>query len=85
VIYVYDINAKVEVRDMWVEGKINGFDYFVKHYKEGSMFGIKEGKISKLLIRKELKTLVNYDRGWDVEPKETEVMAVYEKLLEMYN
>ena len=70
---------------MWIKGTINGFDYFVKHYKEGSIFGVNEGRISKLEIRKDLKTLVNFDRAWDVEPKESEMIVAYEKLIEMYN
>lgn len=70
---------------MWKSGKIDGFEYFVKNYEEGSVYGINEGRISKLEIRKDGRILVNYDRGWDIEPTDKAVIAVYEKLLTMYN
>jgi len=70
---------------MWASGKVNGFEFQIKHYEEGSVYGISEGKISKMLIRKDNKILANYDRGWDVYPRDVEVIEVYEKLLKMYN
>ena len=62
------------------------YKYWVKHFEEGSRFGIDNGKISKLTIRKvgEPKNLCNYDRGWDAEPTD-EVKAVYTIILEKYN
>jgi len=71
---------------MWSEGTINGYKYWVKHYENGSEFGIDGGRVSKLQIRKAGTTcdLCNYDRGWDVEPA-NEVMEVYQQLLEKYN
>ena len=70
---------------MWTKGKINGYEYEVKHFDEGSEFGINGGRISKLAIR-DLKGrwVVNYDRGWDQRPTK-ETQPIYEKLLEMYN
>jgi hypothetical protein len=63
-----------------------GYKYWVKHFEEGSEFGIDGGKISKLTIRKvgESRDLCNYDRGWDIEPAD-EVKAVYAIILEKYN
>ena len=55
---------------MWTNGTINGFDYAVKHFQEGSRFGINNGRISKLCIGKDGKTYGNYDRGWDIRPTE---------------
>ena len=71
---------------MWSQGILDGYTYRVKHYENGSEFGIDGGRISKLIIRKtgETKDLCNYDRGWDVEPAD-EVKAVYAKLISMYN
>ena len=69
---------------MWTKGKIDGFDYYVKHYDKPSEFGIDGGCISKLEIRKNDHTLCGYDRGWDIEVKE-EARAVYEQLLQMFN
>lgn len=37
--------------------------YWVKHYEEGSEWGIDEGRISKLEIRINGKITANYDRG----------------------
>lgn len=77
---------------MWSEGIIacpetgGKYKYWVKHFEEGSPFGIDGGRISKLSIRKvgENRDLVNYDRGWDVKP-EGEVLAVYAIVLQKYN
>ncbi len=78
---------------MWSEGIIASpttdakYKYWVKHYEEGSEFGIDGGKVSKLTIRKvgESRDLCNYDRGWDIEPATDEVKAVCAIILEKYN
>jgi hypothetical protein len=78
---------------MWSEGIIASpttgmkYKYWVKHYEEPSeVFGIDGGKVSKLTIRKvgESRDIVNYDRGWDIEPTD-EVRAVYDIILSKYN
>ena len=77
---------------MWSEGIIScpktggKYKYWVKHFEEGSDYGINGGKISKLTIRKlgEKRDVCNYDRGWDIKPSR-EVKAVYNILLEKYN
>jgi hypothetical protein len=78
---------------MWSEGIIacpkagTKFKYWVKHYEAPSeVYGIDGGKISKLTIRRhgESHDLVNYDRGWDVEPAD-EARAVYAIILAKYN
>ena len=69
---------------MWHEGTIGipmkdgGYKiahYWVKSYEEGSMYGINEGRISKLTIKIDGKITANYDRGWDIKPtcKEAEL------------
>jgi hypothetical protein len=70
---------------MWTKGKINGYAYAVKHYEETSIYGIEEGRISKLEIRKDGRIVANYDREWDIEPKGADVKAVYNKLIKKYN
>ena len=70
---------------MWTNGTINGFEFYAKRYEEGSVYGINEGRISKLEIRKNGKTLANYDRGWDLEPKGEALLATYEEILAKYN
>jgi len=74
---------------IWAENGKAGYDYWVKHYEEGSeVYGIDGGRISKLEIRRhgENKTLVSYERDWDIEvPDSDEIQAVYAILLKKYN
>jgi hypothetical protein len=78
---------------MWSEGVITcpetggKYKYWVKHYEEGSEFGIDEGRISKLTIRKvgENRDLYNFDRGLDVDCADEEARAVYNIILAKYN
>ena len=65
---------------MWTEGSIrvrnSTFHYWVKHYEEPSEdFGIDGGRISKLMLKRNGKTVYNYDRGLDVKPtdEDTEI------------
>jgi len=74
---------------IWMNEGKTGYDYWVKHYEEPSeVYGLNGGRISKLEIRKhgEIRTLVSYDRDWDVEvPDDADVQAVYALLLKKYN
>ena len=58
---------------MWRKGTlyIKGIvlSYSAKVYDEGSEFGINNGRISKLEIRKDGELILNYDRGWDIKPE----------------
>lgn len=60
------------------------FTYDAKHFDEPSEYGIEGGRISKLGIRKGREVVLNYDRGWVIEP-ETEgaqlaLLAICQKL-----
>lgn len=75
----------------WVTGKVdyNGREYkfTAKVFEEGSIHGINEGRVSKLMIRNENTTgwygvFVNYDRGWDIEPETEEQQDVFINVLE---
>ena len=81
---------------MWSKGTIgvNAFDddkqtvichYWVKHFEEGSMFGIDGGRISKLTIRVDGNITCNYDRGWDVEPEDEATKQAFAILMHEYN
>ena len=74
---------------IWTEDGKTGYDYWVKHFEEGSEYGIEnDGCISKLSIRKhgENKDLVHYDREWIKRvPRNKEVKRVYDILVEKYN
>ena len=70
---------------MWTQGTIDGYAYWVKHYEEGSQFGINGGRISKLTIRKDGTELYNYDRGFEFDNLDTDSKLIYEELLKQYN
>ena len=80
---------------LWKEGTIgipvNGetkiAHYWAKVYDEGSIYGINEGRISKLTIKIDGQTVVSYDRGWDIEPDENDeaTMIAYSILMQEYN
>lgn len=60
------------------------FTYDAKHFDLSSEYGIEGGRISKLGIRKGREVVLNYDRGWVIEP-ETEgaqlaLLAICQKL-----
>jgi len=74
----------------WVRGNVNKGEYTfsAKLFDQGSIFGIKEGRVSKLCIFKGKRqdgfknVFVNYDRGWDIEPQTKEEQNVYEYVLD---
>lgn len=70
---------------MWKQGKLDGCEYWVKSYDEPSTFGIDEGRISKLTVKRDGREIINYDRGWDLEPATTADREILAKILEMYN
>ena len=61
---------------MWTEGTIQVgtsiFHYWVKHYEEPSTFGYEEGRASKISLRRNGKTVFNFDRGMDIPPEDEE-------------
>lgn len=66
---------------MWQEGSIRVkssiYHYWMKVYETGSRFGIDEGRISKLMLKRNGEIVVNYDRDWDIEPADEDTkMAV---------
>lgn len=65
----------------------NLYRFQVKHYGEGSQFGINGGRVSKLWIAdRDGRCVVNYDRGWDVKPEEgSEVYEVMMDVIRKYN
>jgi len=52
----------------WVKGNILGYRYCFKAHQRPSELGIGGSEISKLELWKDDELLVNYDRGWDLEP-----------------
>lgn len=74
---------------MWTEGEIEisgvRFEYWAKHFENGSEYGIDGGRISKLHIRRDDIDVVNYDRGWDVYPEDELDKQAYEEILDEFN
>lgn len=74
---------------MWSKGniEIDGMkvEYWVKHFEEGSEFGIDGGRISKLECRINGETLLHYERGWDKKPTTKLAKKAYATMLKMYN
>lgn len=68
-----------------VDGKPIAVLYWVKHYKNPSIFGINNGRISKLMLKIENQIVCNYDRGWDVYPTCKAAEAALEILLYEYD
>ena len=74
---------------MWSKGtiEIDGAEvsYEVKHFEEGSDFGIDGGRISKLECRTNGETILHYERGWNKKPKTKLANEAYEILKKKYN
>ena len=83
------VDYKDAWKKLWSAGKENGLCWEVKHYEEGSKWGINEGRISKLTITdgKTNTWLINYDRGLDIMPAQAtpKARALYQKLLKRFN
>ena len=70
----------------WVEGKATGgITFSAKMFDDGSQYGVNNGRVSKLDIRKDGRIIVNFDRGWDVKPQTAEHKAVYKSVMAALN
>ena len=74
---------------MWKEGsiRVNGevFHYWMKQYEVGSEWGIDGGRISKLMLKRDGKIVCNYERGWDMKPKDEDTQIALAILLKSEN
>jgi hypothetical protein len=78
--------TRFEKGENWVSGIVNNGEYTFssKLFDEGSVHGIDGGRVSKLTIREGTgwnNVIVNYDRGWDVEPEDEYEREIYESVL----
>ena len=71
----------------WTYGRIGGFDFEVKHFDQPSVFGIDEGRISKLWIasRVSYRTVASYDRGWDKLPRFDNEIEATQAVIDRFN
>lgn len=72
----------------WIKGTKGKFKICAKVFDEGSTYGIKNGRISKLQICDTSQEhwgfdqcYVNYDRGWDIRPTDPEALEFLNGLL----
>lgn len=74
---------------MWEKGKIEidgtEYNYSAKVYDEPSQFGINEGRISKLTVKQGKKDIINYDRGWDIEPTDMITHLILDIILKKFS
>ena len=61
-------------------------NYEIKVFDEGSIYGIDEGRISKLWLEDDDTgfCLASYDRGWDIMPCNEFAQKAVEELLDRY-
>ena len=81
---------------MWETGSVDidgvTFLYEAKVYALGSPNGIKDGRVSKLRVVKDIgenswtwnNTVINYDRGWDIRPRTELEKKVLKHILDLY-
>ena len=74
--------------DNWIKGSLGKFKICAKVFAVGSDYGIKNGRISKIQICDTSQehwgfeqTYLNYDRGWDMYPKDDDTIEFINKLL----
>jgi len=53
----------------WSKGHYNGYEIEGMVFNEPSKYGINNGRVSKLWVRKDGNIIIAYDRGWDIKPK----------------
>jgi hypothetical protein len=59
------------VTQFWLRGRVNrypDYTFLAKVYDVGSVFGIENGRVSKLQVWRADREVMNYDRGWDQVP-----------------
>lgn len=74
------ITMKVR-KDGWATGKIGPYEFQAWVFDEASIYGINNGRVSKLFMSKQKETIVRYDRKWELEPTDKKGIAAYQQLL----
>lgn len=78
----------------WRSGTVEAggelFDYKAKVYDEGSVHGIDGGRVSKLIVKGHSsdtwsRPLLSYDRGWDVEPRDSVAREALGAIIALYD
>ena len=68
------VTADTRAIDGWVQGIVTDgketYEFCAKVFDEKSIYGINNGRVSKLGVRYKTTPIINYDRGWDLRPEE---------------
>lgn len=79
----YGISQVKFMGNNWISGKVGNLRFQAKVYAEASIFGINSGNVSKLTVWQEYGPIaINYDRGWDVKPKNVEEEKIIDTILD---
>ena len=74
---------------MWSEGTIkirnSVFHFWVQLYDEPSHYGIENGRISKLTLKRNGMVVYNYDRGEDTKAIDSDTEMALAILIRDYN
>jgi len=84
--------ATFQQGENWCNGTVGGYVFEAKSFDTGSSFGIDNGRVSKLVIKRADTVgngngyfdgvVVSYDRGWDIEPT-PEVRPYFDAVMEL--
>ena len=66
---------------LWLLGSVDEYSFAAKVYDVDSIFGIDNGRVCKLSLSNGDEEVVNYDRGWDLYPSNTDLEDTMEALL----
>ena len=76
----------ISIPDTGDEERYTVCHYWVKLCERPSkVYGINGGRIIKLMIKIDGVVTANYDRGWDIEPKDEPTRLAYMLLMQNYN
>ena len=66
---------------LWLFGSVDEYSFAAKVYDEASVHAIDGGRVAKLGLYADECEVVNYERGWDKYPSDTDLEDTMEALL----
>lgn len=81
----------IQMDGRWLKGALGNYEFFALVFQEGSKYGINKGRVSKLSVRRKQqgftgvsRYVINFDRGWDIEPQDEETRLILDTLVEYF-
>lgn len=68
-------------KDGWVTGNVGAYEFQAKVFSEGSIYGINDGRVLKLYLKKQQQPVAVYDRKWEKLPTDKTDEACFSHLL----